>query len=228
MHKACTLAAATAMILTANGVLAHPVTCPGDLGGDDEVTVDEILTSVSNALNGCPVRFVDNGDGTISDNWTGLMWEKKVDWDDDFVFCDTAEECPDPHDADNVYTWSDSDRAFDGTARTVFLAQLNDVSGGGANCFAGKCDWRLPTLHELQTILDYNRASPATYRTFNSGCTADCTLTTCSCTAEGDYWTATTLAAYRDEAWCVDLIDGLSVSFPKYGDLHARAVRGGS
>jgi hypothetical protein len=36
--------------------------------------------------------YTDNGDGTITDNVTGLMWEKKSD--DGGI-----------HDKDNMYTW---------------------------------------------------------------------------------------------------------------------------
>ena len=42
---------------------------------------------------GAPRSFTDNGDGTITDNTTGLMWEKK----DDFGGL---------HDQDNTYTWT--------------------------------------------------------------------------------------------------------------------------
>jgi len=38
-------------------------------------------------------RFVDNGDGTVTDNMTGLMWEKK-------------DNSSGIHDMDNIYTWS--------------------------------------------------------------------------------------------------------------------------
>jgi hypothetical protein len=68
-------------------------------------------------------RFTDNGT-TVTDNLTGLQWEKKTD--DSTV-----------HDKDDRYSWSAGFAAADGTAFTTFLPVLN----GGA-CFAGQCDWR--------------------------------------------------------------------------------------
>ena len=98
------------------------------------------------AAGGAPLcsgpRFVDTGSGTIVDKLTALEWEQKTD--DGTI-----------HDKDNTYSWSASGSAADGTAFTTFLATLN----GGA-CFAGHCDWRLPTVAELQTILE--GSSPCT------------------------------------------------------------------
>ena len=87
-------------------------------------------------------RFLDTGSGTISDKLTGLEWEQKTDNGN-------------VHDKDNTYSWSASGSAADGTAFTTFLATLNS----GA-CFAGHCDWRLPTIAEIQTILE--GSSPCT------------------------------------------------------------------
>jgi hypothetical protein len=82
-------------------------------------------------------RFVDNGDGTVSDRLTRLQWEMKTD--DGTV-----------HDVDNRYTLgAEPDFAkATGTVFTEFLRELNTGS-----CFAGNCDWRLPTVEELQTIV---------------------------------------------------------------------------
>jgi hypothetical protein len=124
---------------------------------------------------GASRSFTDNGDGTITDNTTGLMWEKKSD--DGTI-----------HDVDDLYTWCKNtspldgvcDTAgfpMDGTMVTTFLATLN--AGGG---FAGHTDWRIPNLNELLSIVNYQNTDPAVDAAFNTNCAANCTVTTCCCT----------------------------------------------
>lgn len=85
---------------------------------------------------GCPMeaRFVDNGDGTVTDNCTGLMWQK-----------DTADVNGDGMTAgtfDDV-TWQEA------------LKYCENLE------FAGHTDWRLPNVRELQSIVAYWRSVPA-------------------------------------------------------------------
>lgn len=96
-------------------------------------------------------RFVDNGNGTISDACTGLMWEKKAPPGTGGL-----------HDVNLKYLWSQNDGKYspNGSVFTVFLYGLNAerespvgptfISG----CFAQHCDWRLPEYTELLGIVD--------------------------------------------------------------------------
>ncbi len=88
---------------------------------------------------GCPSegRFVDNLDGTVTDNCTGLQWQK-----------DTADVNGDgklspERDGGDADPWCDA------------LAYCENLS------FAGHDDWRLPDVRELQSIVDYGRYDPA-------------------------------------------------------------------
>jgi hypothetical protein len=81
--------------------------------------------------SGCPSegRFVDNGDGTVSDNCTGLMWQKgTADVDGNGSI-----------DAEDRLSWQDA------------LKYCNELQ------FAGHDDWRLPNVVELKSIYDYGR-----------------------------------------------------------------------
>ena len=187
--------------------------CEGDFNGDGEVTINEIIVSVNNALDGCPgpsPRFVENGDGTISDTKTRLQWEKKSD--DGSI-----------HDQDNTYTWT-SGAPFDadGTAFTSFLATLNR-----APCFAGHCDWRLPTVVEFQGLIDYAQFAPAIDPVFYTACMPECTVTTCSCTTLDYYWSMTSSAEVSNNVWNVDFNSGYVSLYDKTLPFYVRAVRGG-
>ena len=150
---------------------------------------------------GAPLAYVDNGDGTVTDVTTGLVWEKLSN--DGTV-----------HDKDNLYTWAN---AFAG-----HVATLNGTT------FAGHADWRLPNLRELQSIANYQNALPAVSPAFNNNCSSGCPVTTCSCTYNGDYWSSTSEALSPSHAWFVDFQDGLLATGGKTGTEPVRAVRGGS
>jgi hypothetical protein len=156
---------------------------------------------------GIPRSFTDNGDGTITDNVTGLMWEKK----------DNAAGI---HDKDDEYTWTAGNGDLNGTIITSFLASLNAGSG-----FAGHKDWRIPNRFELETLVDMGDDGPSAYGIFSTLCPTDCTVLGCSCTRAGNYWTSTTFFSEQTGAWAVGFSDGDTTALLKTTDQFARAVR---
>ena len=161
-----------------------------------------------------PTRFVDNGDGTICDNKTGLMWEKKNAEDG-------VSDYSNPRDVDNTYTWTataDGDfRNRDGTMFTDFLARLNNTVASSMSDipFAGHTDWRIPTSWELQTILDCSFGSTCIDPIFGP-------------TAARGYHSTTSVTGRPAESWSVLFFGGLLVdSDINDNPGHVRAVRGG-
>jgi hypothetical protein len=164
---------------------------------------------------GASQSFTDNGDGTITDNTTGLMWEKK---DQSGLV---------PHAWNQTYTWCGAScgitNIMDGTITTTFLAVLNGGSG-----FAGHTDWRIPNANELESIRNLENVTPATDSAFNTGCVASCTVTMCSCTESLNYWSSTTYQTNPLSAWSVGFDVGALHTLLKSSIGFARAVRGGS
>jgi hypothetical protein len=145
--------------------------------------------------------YTDNGDGTVTDNQTGLTWEKKSD--DGSI-----------HDKDDVYFWSD--------AFTVFIAGLNTAN------FAGHNDWRLPNRFELESLFDLTGGNPAVDASFNNNCISGCLVANCSCTQpDSEYWSSTSLAPTPFFAWVVFSNGGVNFDHKTFSTASVRAVRGG-
>jgi hypothetical protein len=77
-------------------------------------------------------RFTDNGDGTVTDNLTGLIWLKNAN-------CFGLEQ------------WSDALSACNSLADGT--CSLTDSSSAG--------DWRLPNIKEILSLIDYGQFDPA-------------------------------------------------------------------
>jgi hypothetical protein len=76
-------------------------------------------------------RFTDNGDGTVTDNLTGLIWLKNAN-------------------CDGVKIWAD--------ALTYFNTLASGVCGLSDSSVAG--DWRMPNLFELESLRDMAYSTP--------------------------------------------------------------------
>ena len=146
-------------------------------------------------------RYVDNGNGTVTDSTTSLVWEKLSD--DEGI-----------HDQDNTYDW-----AYDAAVK---VAALNSA------VFAGYSDWRVPTIEELQSIVNLAYGNPTVSPVFNTSCAPGCTVLNCSCTVSSNYWSSSTYAYDPSNAWSVYFNGGDTYADFKLTNGYVRAVRGGS
>jgi len=158
---------------------------------------------------GKTLKYKDNGDGTITDLVTGLMWEKKSS--DGGL-----------HDKENTYPWSTS------LNHETIWDWLDDVNAEGGTGFARHRDWRIPNARELMSIVNFEKTSPSVSSVFNTNCGNDSTVFTGSCIGEGYYWSSSTVAGNQTNAWMFDfyavyLTDGWKGDYANY----VRAVRGG-
>ncbi len=177
-------------------------------------------------------RYVVNGDGTLTDNQTGLMWELQTSTCTGEITCYS-----------NTYVWSASGTAADGTLFTQFLATLNGgdyyspsaaliVNVLPASCFANHCDWRIPSIGELYAIV--GPAAPP-----GCGFGPPCIDPAFGPTQAGGYWSSSSIAANSlygntSSAWAVNFFDG-AIGYNdfhfldyKYSSYGARAVRSSS
>ena len=87
-----------------------------------------------------PMNFTNNGDGTVTDNVTSLMWQMD-------------------HDGFS-YNWFEATGNFDATSNPDTLDACGDLTLGGY------IDWRLPEKRELASIVDYGVDNPAIDTTY--------------------------------------------------------------
>jgi hypothetical protein len=170
-----------------------------------------------------PQRFTDNGDGTICDSTTGLMWEKKVGTVGVAVDC-ASSACLTTSAVNNLYSWG-SIRP-NGLLFRDFLADINHVqtySNDGISLVASippapaYTDWRIPTVVELSSIL----------LTTCPGGGAACIDPVFGPTQAYLYWTSTSDASDPFGAMFVSFDNGTFSFQDKRDAYHARAVRSG-
>lgn len=83
---------------------------------------------------GNPASYTDNGNGTVTDNTTGILWQRSADSNGDTV---------------------------------INVADKFTYSQAGAYCenlsLAGYSDWRLPTIKQLYSLIDFSGVDPSGY-----------------------------------------------------------------
>jgi len=149
-------------------------------------------------------RFTDNGDGTVTDHLTNLIWLKDA-W---------CKDVPGIIGYSPPFSWSPA---------ITWASKVEDGYCGltdGSNAF----DWRLPNVRELQSLVDYSRVNPALpaghpFINVHPG--------------PGVYWSSTTNGNLSTWAWAVSFDEGFVTTAEKYNAFFSTArlvwaVRGGN
>jgi hypothetical protein len=134
--------------------------------------------------------FTDNGDGTVFHKITGLTWMR----------CALGQ------------TWTGSTCTGTGTANEYTFNQAIAIS----HSFAGKSDWRTPSIDELKSIIDLSASRPPMIN-----------QTIFPNTPSSYFWSGSPYAYSRYLAWGVHFHGGYASSYGRGYGGHVRLVRGG-
>ncbi|MCE5228217.1 DUF1566 domain-containing protein [bacterium] len=173
-----TLASDATRVWSANaggGIGPHPKSETISAGGSKRFHVRCVRGATAPVYSGPIHHFKDNGDGTVTDLDTNLMWQKG--------------ESP------ATKTWE------------------NALSYAEGLTLAGRGDWRLPNVKELQSLNDETLTEPSIDTAFFPGAQVD------------EYWSSTSMVNNSTLAWTADLQYGIVSYNDKTTALPVRCVR---
>jgi hypothetical protein len=107
-------------------------TCYDDINGIECPDAGGVFFGQDAQYAGMQPSYSDNGDGTVTDNVTGLMWQKSPDTNND-----------------GTITAADK------------LSYSDAVAGASTFNLAGYTDWRLPTIKELYSLILFDGTDPS-------------------------------------------------------------------
>ncbi|MCI5196655.1 MAG: DUF1566 domain-containing protein [Candidatus Electrothrix sp. AW5] len=205
--------------------------CSGEEIGAQDCSHDRDKTHNNNADGHAGFSFTkldSNGDpladqsattfSCVQDNVTGLIWEVKT--------------TSGLHNKDDRYTWYNTDTATNGGANGTENSATNcsGYSNGtpatycnteayvnrvNAATLCGANDWRMPTIKELENLVNLDTFSPAIDINYFPN------------TVSSLVWSGSPLAVFSDYAWYVDFSNGFSGYVDRYDGSAVRLVRGG-
>jgi hypothetical protein len=180
-----------------------------------KIANDGSTLAAGTALGGNPIDWA-----CTKDNTTGLTWEVKTTGASDL------------RKSTHTYTWYSTDAASNGgnagntgsntCAATLPGNQCNTqayVAAVNAATLCGNNDWRLPSVKELESLVNFS--VPAT------GAAPTIEATYFPNTAINWYWTATNNSAVPANVWVVYFYGGNSNAYLKSDFNYVRLVRGG-
>jgi hypothetical protein len=146
------------------------------------------------------MSFTDNGNQTITDNNTGLLWQKCMAGRVNNATCDYPGNLV-PY----LFNWYQATGTLDPTYNPP--GQYRNICGELGS------GWRLPTNLELMSIMDYSLQSPAIQATYFPN-TVNC------------LWTSLPAVTEENESWTVELNGGINFTSIDYNPCGVRCVRG--
>ena len=168
----------TSKVWAANGgggIGPHPKTETISAGGSKRFHVKAVRNPYTTTFS--VARFSDIGNGTIKDNYTGLIWQK--------------------YSSSSLMTWEEA------------LAYSKTIT------LAGKSDWRIPNIKEIQSLNDPALYKPSFNKTYFPN------------VISGNYWSSTTLIQTTSKAWDINVDYGIVSYSDKTGKEYVILVRGG-
>ena len=182
--------------------MTHCVPCSAPRGPLLAILLFGLLVGLNSLqVSAAPVmdtpRFTDNKNGTVTDNWTGLVWLQNANC------TDTVGGVNKPS---GYLTWAN---ALTWTA-ALYSSKCNLSDGSTAG------QWRLPNRNELQSLIDYTRGNPAL--------PVDHPFTGVQ---SNFYWSSATYAPNTGLAWHVGLGGGAVFAIGKTYNYYVWPVRGG-
>lgn len=183
-------------------------------------------TGIGTQLNEVRKRFVDNGDGTVADSTSGLLWKKCTEGQQNdascsgsvsaYLYCNTASNACD-----------DTVTLTTGLSGSIYATcnSLNSIPSGG---FAKKTTWRVPTKDELKSLV-YCSNGPTIPPVLaqGSGCNSGSRTPVVDPdmfpnTASNAYWSASSYASAY--AWAVNFSNTMETAYTKTAIFPLRCV----
>lgn len=149
-------------------------------------------------------RFIDNGNGTVTDAKTNLMWKRcreGMAWAVDPTFGGKDENC-------HGYLGTHPQEQFTWKEALLHVQNLNNTGG-----FAGHVNWRIPNVTELESIIEWQCSYPSINEIIFPQ------------TVSNLYWSSSPKNDNPHSAWAVDFSEG-GVGWPdKNSQEWVRLVR---
>jgi hypothetical protein len=143
-------------------------------------------------------RFTDNGNGTVTDNMTGLIWLQNAN---------CTEYAGGVAKDDGLIDWWSA------------LKWSNNIANGACGLTDGSTagDWRLPSLNEFKSLIDVSKLAPPSLPVDHPFSNVQSSF----------YWSSTSCAPVTTNAFVFDMSYGYLVPYYKAWDSYVWPVRGG-